>query len=432
MNNPALPSVLYNASDAMLEKAAAENHRQLFCLGAIAKGGAVMTADGITYSYAGAGNDGIIAFPALDPATAGAQLDQVMDYFRGHAAQAPHPVSCWSVYPPQPADLGVMLLARGFQPGWQPCWMALDLHALNIPQQNETVTIRQDNHINIGAIKDLPYKEDSAYMSQALLTKYPQQAYRFLAVADGTIVGQTCLFFTTGELGIAGIYNVGVLPNYRNKGMGKALVIAACLFAKEKGYEYAMLNANHIGRPLYERVGFRFISYGITWWLMGQTYITDPPTTELVALAEAAGRGDIQTLDTLSTQGLAHNLNTILPNKMTLVQLAAHYKQTAAVEWLIDHGAAYTVLDAWDLGWKDRAAILLAREPKELHRRYFEWQGTLLHAAIERNDILLAELALAAGVDPKIRDLQHNGDAMGWALHFNRPEIIQLIRAQGG
>lgn len=416
----------------MLEKAAADNHRQLFHLGTIAKDGEVMSADGITWTYAGAKNDGIIAFPALNPATAGVQLDQAMDYYRSHATQAPHPISCWSVYPPLPADLGVMLLARGFQPGWQPCWMALDLNALNSPQQNETVTIRQDSHTNISTIKDLPYKADGAYMSQALLIKYPQQAYRFLAFADGQVVGQTCVFLTTGELGIAGIYNVGVLPSYRNKGIGKALVIAACLFAKEKGYGYAMLNANHMGRPLYERVGFRFISYGITWWLMAQTYITDPPTPELVALAEAAGRGDIQMLDTMASQGLASNLNTILPNKMTLVQLAAHYQQPTAAAWLIDHGAAYTVLDAWDLGWKDRAAQLLSSDPKELHRRYFEWQGTLLHAAIERNDVPLAELALAAGVDPKIRDKQHNGDAMGWALHFNRPEIIELLRGRGG
>jgi len=432
MSNHPLPTVLSNATDKMLEKAVADNHQQLFTFAAIAKGGSVKTAEGITWTFIGYADDGIISFPALNPVTAGVQLDEVMDYFRSHGSQAPHTVACWSLDPPQPADLGIRLLARGFQPGWQPCWMALDLNELNITKQTDSIIINQDNHTSITDIDDLPYKEDGAYMSQSLLTKYPEVAYRFLAFSGEEIVGQICIFLTTGEMGVAGIYNVGVLPTYRNKGFGKALVIAACTFAKEKGYMYAVLNANHIGRPLYERVGFRFLSYGMTWWLMEQTYVTNPPPHELIVFAEAVGSGDIESLNILSEQGISIDLNTPLTNKMTLLQLAIHYKQSAATKWLIDHGATYTVLDAWDLGWKEKAAIILNSAPEELGRRYFEWQGTLLHVAIERNDIPLAELALEAGVDPLVRDTQHNGNAMGWALHFNRPEIIKLIRAQAG
>lgn len=432
MNTRPSQTVLSNATDAMLEQAAADNHQQLFSLSAVANGGNVKTEEGITCTCAGAATDGIIAFPSLSAATAGAQLDRAMDYFRSRMEQAPHTLCCWSLDPPQPADLGVRLLARGFQPGWQPCWMALDLYALNITQQANNVTIRQDNNRNLTNVKDLPYNEDNAYMSHPLLANYPTLAYRFLAFSGEEIVGQICIFLTTGDLGVAGIYNVGVVPTFRNKGIGKALVTAACLFAKQKGYGYAMLNANHIGRPLYERVGFRFINYGMTWWLMEQGYLTNPPSPEWVALAEAAGRGDIDSLNALSATGISVDLNTPLINKMTLVQLAAYYKQPAAAEWLIDRGTDCTVLDAWDLGWNEKAALLLRSKPQELHRRYFDWQGSLLHVAIEKNDLALAELALAAGVDPLIRDKQHDSDAMGWALHFNRPEIIKLIRAKLG
>lgn len=430
MHNTTPPFVLLNATNAQLEQAAADNHKQLFCLAAMAKGGEVRVADGITWTYAGATCDGSIAFPALEAATASIQLDLMMEYYRSNPPQS---VGCWSLNPAQPADLGVRLLVRGFQTGWQPCWMTLDLNTLNNPfLQPGGITIKEDNHTDITKIKDLPYQEDGAYMSQPLLKAYPELAHRFVAVVDGNIVGQTCVFLTTGFYGIAGIYNVGVVPTYRNKGIGKALVQAACLFAKEKGYGYAMLNANHMGRPVYEQVGFRFVGYGLTWWLMGQRYISHPPSATQVALAEAAGLGDIKTLDTLYNKGLAFDLNTPLTNKMTLVQLAALCKQLASAEWLIAHGAAYTALDAWDLQWKERAAALLTGDPGEVNRRYYDWQGTLMHVAIERNDTALAQLALTAGVDLTIRDTQHDGDAMGWALHFNRQEIIRLIGGQTG
>lgn len=427
--HPSFP-VLRNAGIAQLELAAADNHRQLFCLGALARGGEVQTGDGIVWTYAGTANGASIVFPSLEAATAGEQLDRVMDYYRAHL---PHSVGCWSLNPPQPADIGIRLLARGFQPGWQPCWMALELDAIRSPHARpEGLEIKADNDTIVSGIKDLPYKEDGAYMSQPLLQAYPGQAQRFIATLDGSIVAHSCVFLTTGDHGVAGIYNVGVLPRMRNKGIGKAIVLAACLYAKEKGYGYAMLNANHMGRPVYEQLGFRFISYGLTWWLMGHRYANDPPSPARVLLAEATGRGDIAALEALGKQFTAVDLNTPLTNRMTLIQLAVHCRQPAAAEWLINRGAVCTALDAWDFQWKDRAAALLAGDPQEVNRRYYDWNATLMHVAAERNDTELAQLALSAGADLTIQDTEHQGNALDWALFFKRPEIIRLIKEQTG
>ena len=66
----------------------------------------------------------ILAFPHLDAAAAGATLDAALS----DARQKPvRQVACWSLLPTQPPDLAARLVARGFQWGWQPHWMALDL-----------------------------------------------------------------------------------------------------------------------------------------------------------------------------------------------------------------------------------------------------------------------------------------------------------------
>ncbi|MBX2922006.1 MAG: GNAT family N-acetyltransferase [Chitinophagaceae bacterium] len=417
---------LQNVSNKDLEAAAADNHRQLFCKGTIMNGGEVYSQNGLTYTYINHGFESSVAFPFMHESTAGEQLDEMMDYYRKHKAQN---VGCWSLAPPQPADLGVKLLARGFQPGWQPCWMACDLKTIstynNVP---EGVVIKPDNNVSVSHIKDLPYNQEQGYLSPALLQANPAQAQRLIAVSDGTIIGQCCIFFTVGKYGVAGIYNVGVVPVMRNKGIGKAMVLAACMLAKERGYEYATLNANHMGRPVYEKAGFVFISYGITWWLMSERYFTDPDAAGTIKLAEAVGCGDIATLDISGALFSSASLSKPLANGMTLMQLAVQCSQPGSAEWLIDHGISYTALDAWDFKWKDKAMDLLARDPAEANRLYYSWNGTLMHIAAQRNDIALAQVALSAGVDLTIRDTDHQGNALGWAIHFNRPEIIKLIQ----
>lgn len=418
-------SVLRNASTAQLEQAVADNHRQLFCLNALALGGDVHITDELTYTYTPA-NGAAVALPSLTEANASAQLDVMMDFYRARQADN---IGYWSLDPPSPPYIGASLLARGFQPGWQPCWMALDVNKIQTGYPApSTLEIKTDNGIPIHGVQGLPYGDNGGALSDALFRTYPERVQRFVAFLDGAIVGQCCLFFTTGTQGIAGMYNVGVIPPAQRQGIGKALVIAACHFARERGYQYVMLNANHIGRRTYEQTGFQFISYGCTWWLMGKRYITHPTAQKMVLLAEAAGKGDLASMEKMRSSFTAEELNTPLSNGMTLVQLAAHARQPAAAEWLIQQGALCTALDAWDLGWKDRVATMLATDAQEVNRRYFDWQGTLLHVAAQRGDTALAQLALKANADLSIKDKEYDGIPLGWAYHFQRLAIITLIK----
>ena len=75
-------NVLNNATPAQLEQAVANNHRELFALNAIAQGGEVYGRNGLNWTYAGAGNSSVVLFPVMDAATAGTQLDEMMDHYR--------------------------------------------------------------------------------------------------------------------------------------------------------------------------------------------------------------------------------------------------------------------------------------------------------------------------------------------------------------
>src|SRR5215471_18101996 len=149
-----MKSILQNATPKQLEQAAAENHRQLFCLNAIAEGGEVQSVKGLLWTFGGKEKGSNIVFPALSDDEAGPQLDMMMDWYRQRETKN---VGCWSLVPPQTSDLGARLLARGFQPGWEPCWMALDLDRIAVHASPKELSIIPDNNNALEQVSNLPY-----------------------------------------------------------------------------------------------------------------------------------------------------------------------------------------------------------------------------------------------------------------------------------
>ncbi|HWB26724.1 MAG TPA: GNAT family N-acetyltransferase [Chitinophagaceae bacterium] len=405
-----------------LEQLMVYNHTELFKMNAISSGGEVCVKDGVVWTFEAGKHKGNIAFPVLTKENAGSLLDEIIQYYREKKVAD---VGCWSRKPLPYRAMGVKLLARGFQFGWKPNWMALDLDKINtghnVPPGLE---IKADNETSTHGMTDLPYSGDRGAVASNSLTAHPDMVQRFIARLDGEIVGQSAVFIPPGGEDACGLYEVGVVPAARKRGIGKAVVTAACLYAKEKGCRYATLNGT--GKKMYEQVGFVHIGYGRTWWA-NNNYITNPPSRAQVLLAEAAGTGNIAMLDEIIKKVDPAILNVPMTNKMTFVELAAYCGKPASAEWLVKHGANYTVLDAWRLGWKLRAEALLAEDAALVNKQYGEGGLTLLHIAAEKNDIGLAELALAARPDITIQDNWHNGIPLGWAYYLERKEIIELI-----
>ena len=412
-----------DASPRQLEEAAAINHTTLFRQEAATLGGSIVSAGELSWTSGSAHTPSMVPFPHLLPDQAGEQLDELISFYLRHP---PKGAGCWSLDPSYPADLGVRLLARGFQPGWRPRWMGLDLHRVEThhPAPKE-LSIVIDNVLSLDSIKDLPYAQ--VIVPSPQFAELPGQWTRFIARWKGKVVAHSVVFLSTGEYGAAGIYHVGVVPRVRHIGIGKAVTLAACLYARERGYRYAVLNSTDAGRRTYEQLGFVTMGEGHTWWLITDRLLAHPPSPQEVTVAEAVGRGDSEALERLRLSVSPAGLNRPLTNGMTLMQLAVHCQQPAAGEWLVGCGAGFTVLDAWDMNWKDRARQLLARDPASVNHLYGEWDKTLLHFAAERNDEELARLALSATPDLHLKDKAYRGTALSWAQYFGRRRIVELI-----
>ncbi|HEY4208014.1 MAG TPA: hypothetical protein VGM31_14420, partial [Puia sp.] len=74
--------ILTHATDSQLERAVADNHAQLFCRNAIARGGEVRTTGGLTYTYDGRDHQSMVGFPSLDEDMADGLLDEMMAWYR--------------------------------------------------------------------------------------------------------------------------------------------------------------------------------------------------------------------------------------------------------------------------------------------------------------------------------------------------------------
>ncbi len=56
--------------------------------------------------------------------------------------------------------------------------------------------------------------------------------------------------------GVAVLYNVGTLPEFRGRGLGKLVSVAAMEAGRADGYRLGVLQATSMGEPLYRAIGF--------------------------------------------------------------------------------------------------------------------------------------------------------------------------------
>jgi ribosomal protein S18 acetylase RimI-like enzyme len=273
-------------------------------------------------------------------------------------------VSCWSL--DEDKALGTLLIARGFEWGWQPWWMALDLERLPADEPGHTVAVRRRGATYVLAVRD----------------------------GDRRIGGVS----VNPWRGIAGIYDMGVSPEYRRQGIGRALTLAAGRLAREAGCTHAVLNATPEGELLYRTVGFERLGEGRTWWRHPGEHTTPRQT----ALVEAIGFGDLDGLESLR------------PTDAELERGIGGAGPALVITALTDQPAV--------------AAWILTRRPDLVSKGLGAPGFTLLHAAVEWDAPQLAAVALAHGADPSIRDATYDGTPLGWADHFGREWGRALLR----
>ena len=249
------------ADDATLATAAAANQREWIVRTARASGGSVHRGRGATWVVTS--RTACLAFPSLSASRAASLLSELVSAARGAGVIE---ASCWSSLPTRPPDLHARLLALGFEEGWQPHWMAIELDRLRPAGAPHGVVVADAGEG--WTPTTLPYDGVEADSARHVLARArPRRVWHVGAWRDGRPVGHAVVSCTVGKLGVAGVYDVGVESTERRRGIGRAVTLAALRIARSLGCTVATLNATPEGEALYRAMGFRSVGVAQTWWL---------------------------------------------------------------------------------------------------------------------------------------------------------------------
>jgi len=257
---PYAPAVLEpRAADGVLTRAAAANQTEWQARLAEAAGGVVHRERGVTWMASPAG--ATLAFPALSLERLQGLLPQFLSAARRRSREA----SCWSLLPTEPEELGDELVAAGFREGWQAHWMAVEIASRPVPYPEGV-------EIGLAPVDweptDLPWDGPGVTeLRRRLAGERPRRVWHLGAWRGDVPVGHAVVNVTTGRLGVAGIYDMGVAPHERRHGIGRALTTAALQHGRAQGCAVATLNATPEGELVYRSVGFRSVGVAQTWWL---------------------------------------------------------------------------------------------------------------------------------------------------------------------
>lgn len=168
----------------------------------------------------------------------------------------------------EPADLGKHLRAHGFKCMIHCAGMACDLDKLpaapRIPAGVRIQLVDDPPPIHPLTTERRRRRHEG---HQLLLRKKPRQLWHLEATVKDKPVGQTVIFIGAG---VAGIYGVFVLEEFRGRGIGAALVHKALAVSRnELGHRAAVLSATGMGFGVYARVGFREVGK-FSFWKYGK------------------------------------------------------------------------------------------------------------------------------------------------------------------
>ncbi len=407
-----------NNSSALID-ATAENHKSWFLARCIAQGGYSCETQGIQWLCSP--DDATIPFPSEEALKSN---DWLGDILQQCERIRPKQIACWVATERDSMKLGALLMAHGFEWGWKPQWMALNLADIDQYAANVSVEMGQDNSGTVGDPR-LPYFNDrEGRVLSAILKREPRDTWRVIATVNSQVVAHAIAHRSPLCPQVIGLYSIGVQPDFRSRGFGKAITLACARLGRELGCQYAVLNA---ANDFYKGFGFSTQGFGQTWWMhdSGGTYTIGQKD---IRFATAIATGNCSDLEEFRYDEA--RLTNPLRCGLTALELAAQFKQASCGEMLIRHGAPLDILALWDLGLHSYLNELLINEPERVNQKRGQSGATALHYAILRNDAELARVLLEAQPDLTITDDEAHSTPLGWARYFKRDDIASLIERQ--
>lgn len=209
---------------------------------AIAGGGEVWEDGALRWSWQPHDGQLMLSFPRVIDEAAARRGVQVA------RARGAHIVGAWLATDVDAAPLH----AVGFERGWEPWWMTAALDGIP-DNRDERVTI----------CDEVPEYGPGGQRLLTMVRGLHARAWHALARVDGEFAGRAWSF-APGP--VAGIFDMEVVPRFRRRGLGRALLRAVCGAARASGARDAVLNATAEGERLYSAEGFDRIGTGITYW----------------------------------------------------------------------------------------------------------------------------------------------------------------------
>ena len=184
------------------------------------------------------------------------RIQQIKNKIEGNEAPP-----LWVIGPKsRPVELGRFLEKNGFRKLVRWPGMAVDLSGVNEnhtkPTDLSVQPIQDIDHLNqwgeVVSKSMFGGKEFDIHLLRNLC--FEPYAKIYLGLFHGKGVATSMLFLSSG---VAGIYLVSVLPEYRNRGIGKTITLAPLSDALRMGYFIGVLQASDMGQKIYRKIGFQ-------------------------------------------------------------------------------------------------------------------------------------------------------------------------------
>lgn len=193
----------------------------------------------------------------------------------------------WKLYDyDRPADLADRLTAAGFVAEESESFMVAEvgevieaLGSAELPDGVTAVRVTDAAGVELmGQVQSLVFDGDKSELRESILAQLadaPDMVGVVLAMAGDVPVCAARIEFLPGTE-FAGLWGGGTLPQWRRRGIYRALVRYRAELAAARGYRYLTVDASEDSRPILERVGFTRLA-------ITTPYIWTPPGGTIAA-----------------------------------------------------------------------------------------------------------------------------------------------------
>ncbi len=212
-------------------------------------------------SQPGLGGGGVL-WSSLDTASADDVIGAQVAFFGARGEEFE-----WKLYSyDEPADLADRLTAAGFVPQEPESLMIAAIaeitDALKSAELPAGVTLERATDEagvdRLTRVHELVFGTDESELRASLLAQLadaPETTDMVIAMAGDEAVSAARTDFLLGTQ-FAGLWGGGTLPQWRKRGIYRALVRIRAERAAERGYSYLTVDASEQSRPILERIGF--------------------------------------------------------------------------------------------------------------------------------------------------------------------------------